>query len=471
MIFSFPKILLIKLLLAIFTLYPQDTLSMGYNDSPHTFLPHEVQTDSEKLISNLVFRKLFKFENGKLQKDLIKSWQMSENQTLYSMELKPDQYWQDGEKITTDDIIYSLSLNKNLISDVDIERLSDTRFSIKLPTPNAILPSLLTFGIEPEHLKEDQFPLQPIGSSSFHIARISSENNEVKQIYLQSFQKEKKYSRLVFRFYPKEEDLKTALKLGEIDAFLGTSEFDWPGVNSQLITYYGRYFALIFNLEKTKLQDIETRQALSKSLNVQDLLNRSYYSTAKRAFGPLSRSEYTKANFFQETYSSNVTLTQQQKDELGDLEILLPNNQEGRQIESFLKTSWETKLGVTVKPEYVEPDQILDTAKSGNFDILFIGHEVSPDPDRYSYWHSTQTKSLNLGKFVDLRADKALEQGRTFAEFEERLQHYNIFQDVIGSKIPAVFLYHPGNRLFITQNKEIPLSTEIYNPSEILNNL
>ncbi len=470
MILTTIKVFLLKLGLALITLYPQNSLSIGYNDSPVTFLPHETQTEGEKIISGMVFRKLFKFEDGTLKPDLISTWQISENKTLYSMELKENQYWQDGEKITTDDIIYTLALNRNLIEEIDIERLSDTRFSIKLPTPNAILPSLLTFGVEPEHL-QGQSKLQPIGSSSFHIARISTENNEVKQVYLHSFEKEKKYNKVIFRFYPKEEDLKTAYKLGEVDAFLSGSDFSWQGTKAQLITYYGRYFTLIFNLEKAKLQDLQTRQTLINSLNIQGLLERSYYITSKRAFGPISRSEYTKPTFFQDTYVASAALTPAQISDIVDINILLPNNQEGRQMETFLKSEWENKLGLIVKPEYAEPGQILDAAKAGNFDVLFIGHEVSPDPDRYSYWHSTQSKSLNLGKFEDLRADKSLEEGRNFSDFNERQQHYNIFQDVIETKLPAVFLYHPGSYLYTSENKIIPLPARIYNPSEILNNL
>lgn len=467
---SFLKIIIIKLLLAFYSLIPQQNLALGLNDNVNTLLPNEISTDSEKIISNLIFRKLFKYEEGILKPDLVKEWSLSEDKEVYTIEIYNNLYWQDGEKITTDDIIYSFTLNKGLIDEVEIDKLSDTKFSVKLFSPNAILPSLLTFGIQPAHL-ENQSKLQPIGSTSFYVANAQLENNVLNTITLQSFQKDKVYNRIIFKIYPKEEDLKIAYDLGEINAFISRTQIAQNGLTTIPIHYFGRYYSLIFNTEKQKFIDVNNRVALAKTLNTNNLFTRNYFANNLLAEGPISHSVYTKESLKNPLFDTNSELTLLQQNDLRELEILLPNNQDGQQIESFLRSEWQDKQNIQIKPQYIDIEELLDKAHAGEFDILFIGHEVAPDPDRYSFWHSTQKGFLNLSKFEDLRADKALEEGRKTAVLEERTQHYNIFQDVMETKVPAIFLYHPGFYLNIKDNKSFSIPNIVYTPADLLANL
>jgi peptide/nickel transport system substrate-binding protein len=469
MIFSYIKFAIIKIVIALFAFVPQTYLSVGFTEYPSTLLPHEARNDAEQVVADMIFRKLFKYENGELKKDLIENWSLSEDKKSYEFELKNNLYWQDGEKIKTDDIIYTFSLYPSLIDGMEIQKLSDIKFSVKLPTENAILPTILTFGIEPQHLNK-QSKMNPLGSTSYRVAFVEVEDGKTQSITLQSFQKEKKFPRLKFKFYEKEEDLKEAYKLGEIDAFLSNSNFAWEGVVSQNINYLGRYFALVFNTEGDKFLSNENRNFIVKSLNKDELLQRSYFNMALKAQGPLSQSEFTDLNFANETYDSNLKLSVNQQKELSNVKVLLPNTQDGQQIEGYLRSQWQ-KHNITLETEYVDTNELVEAAGKDDVDIIFIGHETTPDPDRYTFWHSTQKDFLNLGEFEDLRADKALEEGRKTNIQEERISHYHIFQDVMNIKNPAVFLYHPGTKLYMKQSKIIPVPQKVYTPADIFDNL
>jgi len=472
MIIDQVKILFINILLALFTIIPQHTLSMGLTDQPQSLLPHEIQTDTEKTISNLLFRKLFKYEEGQLVNDLVEKWTVNENNTEYVFKIKPNQHWQDGNLITSDDVLYSLTMQNDLKNEINIEKISKSEIKITLPTPTAILPSVLTFGIEPSHL-QNQDKLKPVGSSSFRISKISREQNKIQSITLQSFQKNKPFNKVKFSFYETENDLQTAYKLGEISAFLSNSPFEYSGINHQSVTFIGRYFALIFNSESEKLQDPEIRKILSNNINKTELLNRSYYANAITADGSISNSIYTKAALPEEENNGigNQKFNATQKKLVDSLKILLPNNSDGRQIETYLKSTWEKNLEISLEFEYLLLDDMVNKSKDGKFDVMFIGHEVTPDPDRYSFWHSTQINILNLGKFSDLRADKALEEGRKTWDETERAKHYNIFQDVMTTKIPAIFLYHPGSYLYTSEKTPLSVPKLLYYPSGIIKNL
>lgn len=453
------------------TLVPQNTLSIGTEGQPESFLPNQIQTDSEETVSKLIFRSLFKYEEGELVNDLVDGWKMAENKKEYTIKIKENAYWQDGTSITTNDIIYSVTLRKNLRDELSIEKLGPFEIRIILSTENAILPTLLTFGLEPEHIRNNS-KLQPIGASSYHIARILKERNKIQGVILQSTLKNKSYSRLIINFYENQHQLLTAYKLGEINMFASNTQYTLPSTSVKNITYFGRYYSLVFNTQKEKLEDPDIKKNLKDALNISSLLEANYYTNAIIAQGPLSQTFASKQIFTATGEEGEVTITPQQRILLGKLGVVLPNNPDGQQIENFLKEEWGKNLGIEVKITYQEPEELIKTAKGGEFEVLFVGHEVSPDPDRYIFWHSTQIKGgLNFAKFEDPRADKALEEGRKVWTHEERISHYSIFQDVIDTKVPAVFLYHPGDYLYISDKKPLSLPQKLYYPSDIVKNL
>ena len=464
------KKILLDVFFSIVIFFPTSTLSVGFLDQPTSFLPNEVKTDSEHAVSDLLFRKLFKYDEGKLVPDLIDSWESLENDTKYKLKLKNNLKWQDGTKITSDDILYSLTLRDWLRNEIEIEKISDIEVLVTLPSSNAILPSLLTFGIEPSHLR-GQSPIKPIGSSSYRIIKVIRERDQVSGVVLQSMKKDKPYRRLVVRFYNNENDLVTAYDLGEISVFLSKKDIYSEGLKRRPLTYIGRYYTLLFNLESKKLTDVNIRKKLSSAINVESFLEKNNYVNNVPVQGVISFSPYTKAPEDIGIVDKKI-LSPSELDLLSGIKIILPNNQDGIRVQKMLDESWGNDLGIALAFEFESEEEILKRGTSGNFDVLFIGHEVTPDPDRYSLWHSTQIgNGLNFGRLSDLRADKALEEGRKTSVSEERKKHYNILQDVFVDKVPAVFLYHPGEFLYMSKSVQLDTPKLMYYPSEILKNL
>jgi ABC-type transport system substrate-binding protein len=60
-------------------------------------------------------------------------------------------------------------------------------------------------------------------------------------------------------------------------------------------------------------------------------------------------------------------------------------------------------------------------------------------------WHSTQKEypGLNFTGFEQVRADRALEEGRNELDNEKRVVHYREFQKAFMEQTPVIFLYHP----------------------------
>ncbi len=469
MILSFLIGIILKSAFAILSIFPQSTISIGLVGYPQSFLPHKAQSDGEKIVSELVFRKLFKYEEGELKNDLVDSWKTNEEKTEYTIKLKKDQNWQDGTPITTNDVLYSLTLYEDIRNEIEIEKLSDLEILLRLPTATTILPSVLNIGIEPAHLATQSLT-SPIGSTSYRIARVIKDKNKVTGVVLLSPLDSKIYKRVFVRFYGNENEVLTAYKLKEINAFFSNADIKQEGLDRLSLYYAGRNFSIIFNTSREKLADPDIRNTLAKSLDTENLFTQNFYVNALRAEGPISLSKYTKESFRVSKYDAKAELSPAQKNSVQSLSIILPDSNDGRQIETFLTKYWNEKLKIKLNFEYFNTSELIKKAQDGSFDVVFIGFEATPDPDRYDFWHSTQTERLNFAKFKDLRADKSLEEGRLNSDFLDRKEHYDIFQDVFETKTPGVVLYHPGTYLYYSKNKPVPLPVKIYYPSDIVKN-
>ncbi len=109
-----------------------------------------------------------------------------------------------------------------------------------------------------------------------------------------------------------------------------------------------------------------------------------------------------------------------------------------------VKEQWE-KLGAKVTIETLPISQLQEVIRQRTYQILLFGEILTPDPDPFPLWHSSQREGLggNLALYNNKTADKLLEEARQTLNPLERAQKYDEFQKVLIEDIPAVFLYSP----------------------------
>jgi peptide/nickel transport system substrate-binding protein len=410
----------------------------GVLGQPRSFLPSQVKTQTERTISSLIYRGLFKYDiYGVTVPDLAESWSVSPDGLIYTIKLKDNQKWTDGKKITADDLIYT-SYKVSDLSGVATDKVDDLTVRYTLPNKYAPFLSLLTIGVMPRNAEEEMDPLRPISSGDFRVAAIERTGNLVRQVVLATTSKDYQIKRMMFRFYSNEEELVTASKLGEIDAFISNTNIKLENFNDYKFPLQGIYYALYFNLRNAKFTDITLRQKMEKVLPLNDLI----VDNGIKVQGPISRSVFTDNALVFDKYDNKFL------DELINTEvtITIPDTKPHRDIAGQIKNYWEDKLGISVSINKVAPEKLISSViEPRNFEILLYGQEVGRDPDRYVMWHSTQKDApgLNISGFEQVRADRALEEGRNETDSDKRVIHYNEFQKVINENVPAIFLYHP----------------------------
>jgi len=109
-------------------------------------------------------------------------------------------------------------------------------------------------------------------------------------------------------------------------------------------------------------------------------------------------------------------------------------------IQSDLK-----KIGIDVKIRILEWQAFLNLINSRKFDAVLLGWQLSPDPDQFSIWHSSQDKpgGFNFVGYHNKTVDKLLEEGRKTVNVKQRKAIYQKINRIIYNDKPYLFLYSP----------------------------
>ncbi|MBL7058557.1 peptide ABC transporter substrate-binding protein [Patescibacteria group bacterium] len=127
------------------------------------------------------------------------------------------------------------------------------------------------------------------------------------------------------------------------------------------------------------------------------------------------------------------------------VELTTVDTVENQIVVNAIKEDWEA-IGVKTIINAVPVNQpITDLIKNRDFQALFYGQLLLPDPDVYAYWHSSQVgkNGLNIAGFKNNTVDKLLEEARGLLDKEERINKYEEIQMIISEEIPAIYLYSP----------------------------
>jgi len=287
------------------------TYTEGVVGQPRFINPIYGETnDVDRTLIGLIYSGLMTYDkDGKIVNDLAESYQISEDGTTYTFQLKNNLYWQDGSPLTADDVIYTIKTIQN--SDyksplranwlgVGVEKISDTFLSFSLGAPYNSFLENCTVKIIPQHIWKNVLPenfalspynLQPIGSGYYALSDIQGDNSSfIKNLTLsvnsKYYGKTPYISKIYFKFFADKTELVSAANQKTIDGFSITAldndqalaekqiRQGWSA-NEKFNVYsfsLPRYFAVFFNNSSSKiLSDANISQALNYSVNKQEL--------------------------------------------------------------------------------------------------------------------------------------------------------------------------------------------------------
>lgn len=463
--------LVVRIWILILAVIPvNESITLGIYQQPTTLLPHENQNEADRLISSILYYNLFEYDqNGNLVSKIFETWEINESNTVFNLKLK-DAIWQNGEKITTRDVLYTLSNYPEIIDEINISISSDKDIELSIAKPNAILLENLSIPLQPDLRFTNN--TQIIGSTDYNLALVRWKSDEISELVFVSRNRNQKLRKIKIKVYKDIGATRTAYERGEITAFSSISPYLNEGVVESVVTYLGQYSALILNTKKANIADLTIRRKLNSAIDKSRMQEISYFENVNMIESPLDNN--ILFNLPNQVQTDNQRLTNEELEKIGTLKVVLPDNTVGIQIEGIISTNWKIEQNIDLEILFQSEKELLESAKNGDFDVILMGFEISKDPDQFAYWHSSQTDGgFNFSFLEDAKLDKALEEGRKTREISERRQHYTIFNEVMAEKQPAIFLYNPTEYFYISTRKAqyIDLPKSIYYPWEILDNI
>ncbi|MCA9333037.1 peptide ABC transporter substrate-binding protein [Candidatus Saccharibacteria bacterium] len=453
-------------------------------------------------VSRLIFSGLLTYDQtNNLVGDLAESWSVDEEGLVYTVVLKPNIVWHDGEPLTSKDVVFTYRTIQNpdakspLLSSwrgIQIEAKDDRTIIFTLPNVLSSFPYALTNGIVPKkHL--DQVPaaqlrsakfntLQPVGSGPFKLDKIEvtgrNAEDRVEQIgmipFADYYNGAPKIDRFIIKSFRNEEAMLASFENRQINSMSGLDTLpdnikDKEVINEFNIPLTGQV-AVFFKNSEGILEDAKVRQALVQSASPSEIIMGLQYPVVV-SDSPLLTSHlgYDK-NIRQ--LSTNIEAAKALLEEAGwkigddgyrvkdgkklTIRLYSRNTSEYTHVSQKLQDQWRA-VGVEVK-SYLQPnDELEGTIARHEYEALLYGIALGLDPDVFPYWHSSQAdiRAPNRSNFSEYKsevADKSLEAGRTRSDPQIRVIKYKPFLEAWRTDAPALALYQP-RYLYVTRGK------------------
>ncbi|TRZ83570.1 hypothetical protein D4R86_00595 [bacterium] len=457
----------------------------GYPRYLNPVLSHTNDVDRD--IVSLLYSGLMRFDsNGNLIPDIAENFEITNDGKTYDFYLRKNVFWHDGEPLTADDIVYTISIIQNAQYNsplrfnwegVAVEKINNWQIRFKLKSPYAPFLANTTLGIVPKHIWEkinyEKFALakenlSPVGTGPFKLTKIKKSNQgSIEEIILARnenyYLKSAYLENIIFHFYSSEKELITALTKNKVDGIGLSSSFRKNSINhiekyNIFYPFLPRYFAVFFNQEQnSSLSNKNLRTALAYSVNKNEIIKEIFGGEALKINSPLLPYFFNDKPEPLEEYEYNLDKAKEYMSKITQnvkLTITVPDMPELKQTAEIIQKNWSI-LGIEVKISLVPLDKIIDEIiRPRDYEAILFGQVLGLDPDPFSFWHSSQKRDpgLNLSLYSNKNVDIALEKARYEIDLEKRMLLFQDFEQEINKDIPAIFLYSPEYLFVVKKN-------------------
>lgn len=417
--------------------------------------------------------------------DLSKSREPEADQRSYLVNLRDDILWSDGERITSDDVIFTLKLIQDSSAHsvlfqtwqgVVSERISELQVRFVLPAPYAffeknlgrlvVVPKHIFGSVPSANIRLSVYNLEPVGSGPYKFSGYdkrrdgfiteyrleASENYFGKKPFIQHF---------AFKFYENEPGLAEAFNSRAIDGFGGIDPEMLKNLSLNKKVFemaMPRYYAVFFNQSVNEtLKGKEERLALTEAVDKKKIISEVFSNSAIESNGPLlpgfegyvADSEATIGYAPEKARERSASLAAK-KISL-ELSLVVPQVPFLVKTANLLKQYWEA-AGFKINLLILNPADVAgEVIRTRNYEMLLFGVSMVNNPDIFSFWHSSERfyPGLNFSLYNNRKTDELLESVRQISDEAKRVGYLKDIQTLISAELPALFLYSP-KYLYVT---------------------
>ncbi len=470
----------------------------GIVGQPIYINPVLASNDADKSLVRLLFENVRDLAT-KIEPDPTK-----ENR-IWRIRLKEGLLWQDGEKLTSDDVIFTIQKIQNPETKsplagswqgVAANRLSELEIQLTTAAPYAFLPSTLeNLYVIPKHIfaevpapnwRLSDYNLKPVGSGPYLFYSLEKNREGFIESYVlrssDTHAGEKPHiPRIRVKFFTKLDEAIQSFNAGQIDGLAGMNVEDIRNVKrpNKLLSYeLPNYYAVFLNQSKNPiLKEAAVREALADAVDARALATEIFKEYALPLEGPLrlevaTRTDDAGAILEKAGWKINADGIREKAANKSTsslaLTLTVPRVPFLLTTAQSLQNSWH-KAGFAITIKDAPPEEILaHDIKNRDYDMILFGNVFGINKDLFSFWHSTQRfyPGLNLSLYNNKKADDLIETIREDFNPESRDAGRENLENILIDDHPAVFLYSPRFLYLVSKNLEGVNTNPIADPAD-----
>jgi len=470
-------------------------LQLGFDDLLYSNY-YAGAAGSDDLVTSVVGGKLLyaNLEKGTYDPWLLGGWTVSDDGLVWTFTVR-DTVWQDGEKLTADDFVFSVDYFQRegftfevywnqyrAIFGAEFEVVDETTFTVTMPEPTSVLLDefYLSFRLIPKHIWEDVPPEEfltapaaelPVGAGPFKFVEY------VRGEYLRLEANETywggrpKLDGIIYKVIPDSAAAVAALEAGELTLLqVQADDYNRLSVKEGFKGYHsdgGSTWYYILNLEEEKFQDVRVRQALTTLIDQDTIINTLFGGYAYKSDTVIPPQAFFHNPDVTVKYPYSIENAQALLEEAGyskgadgfyqkdgePLEITVVQGSDALMLNiSMIVQESYKQAGINMKIEQEETTR--ERLVAGDYDFIFGGYNLGNGPYGYNGVDRFQTDEIaalwNAGKTALTTEDQKAAYDAVQKYYSEECRIITICQR--DNLFIAVDNFYAEDAVFVTDN-------------------
>ncbi|WP_438348077.1 ABC transporter substrate-binding protein [Paenibacillus sp. FA6] len=437
-------------------------------------------------IDQALYAPLFQVNDGVKTFYLADSLTLSEDNLTYTLKLKDGLTWHDGEKLTADDVVFTIDsmldekqnsfLRSNLvINDQPIKAVKkdDLTVDFQLPQVNpGFEATLLQVFPIPKHIFENETDMEkstknasPVGSGPFKFKEYKTGEYLTVERFDNYFGGKPHLDSVTYRIAKDTNAANLALQSGEINIkYLDPQDVGTIQAtnNFEILPYSeGRLSYMLFNANSDTgaLAKPEVRQALSLALSRDEIIQTAYTSSE---YADPAKSFLTPDTLFHTndvvSFDNDVDKAKQLLESAGvsnlKLRFIVQSGNKAQEGISLYVQQKMKAIGVDVELQNMDATAFVQKfidPNSTDYELAITGYIMGYDPDAYRILYASDGSS-NYSHYANAEVDKLLSDGAGEGDPAKRGELYKKAQEIIAEDAPIYPISYTKTIVAVSKN-------------------
>lgn len=461
----------------------KDTLVVALQAEPQTMDPYASSHDTTFICCETIFESLLKNVDGTLTPWLATGYEVVDDLTI-TFTLRDDVYFHDGNKMTAEDVVFSLchaaksSFTSTMFGAIDTQatRAVDA-LTVEVKLQYAYAPLLEAIACHRgailskaafESMGADAFGRAPVGTGPMQVSQWVSGDRVELAWFPQYWGERPAFDNMNIRFILEASSRSIELETGGVDIAFQLSPVDWPRIgenpdtrmltgNSMGMTY------LCFNNSMELYGNETIRKAIAYAIDVEAVAKTAYQDQAEVADSFIAKSipGYKKVGPWEYNPEKSRELLREAGYENGLTVEFVTFQQQYYNACIEVIQSMLREVGITCKVDMVDLATFTSMNNNGELPMTVMANyaSISDPASALLAWPLARTISL---RHNDEHVQELLDAGERTYAMAERIPIYEELQDYLWQKLYLLPLAYPisgyGARANIGNFEFVPTS-------------